>query len=276
MVDKAKGAKTDIKSLIVLEDYLSILLEAYPNPIRATDLAKKTDKSKAAISKIRKRILQVCDPKTMIFGRSFLLSDDLNTLQTLFVVFAAAGKHRQFLSSKLVRHFLSRKAIHPRIIEQFPTYAKYFEVGDTEFLFDKLLGMISKVDPKDLESLIKGYYINGSVLDPRNLPYFSKVLNKIQLEFKNDKELLRMLSIRDKFFYLIRDTLWSHIEKMSILDNLTQQERETYLNVYKHTVDFYLKKIFSQLNEPLVNAAITIGLNKNTLPLEVGSTALVK
>jgi len=267
--------KIDVKALIALDRYLTILLEAYPTPINATDLAYKARKSKPAISKIRDRLLQVCDVNSMLFKKGFVLSSETQSIQSLFLVFASTGRHRKFLSSKLVQNFISRKAIHPKIVRQYPLYDKYFNEDDTAFIFTKLLDAIARIDPQDLEEILKTYvFASPSLFSSHNLPDLSKVIAQIEFKFKDKKDLEKMFSIRDKFFLFSRESLWAYIHNMEILKTLAGSERSFYIKVYKHTLDFYLKKIFSQLNEPLVKAAQKLSLKKEDFPIEVGSTIL--
>ena len=266
----------DVKSLVVLDRYLTILLESYPKPLRASELAEKAGTTKPAISKIRDRLLRVCDPKAMLFEKGFVLSSDNNSLQSLFLVFAGTGRHRKFLSSKLVQRFVSRKALHPKIIKKFPLYEKHFTPDDTEFMLTKILEATSKIEPKDLEIILKTYYFNRpSSLDPKAIPDLSSVVDKIQFNFKNKRELQKMFLIRDKFYLFIRDSLWKRIEKMEILESISASERPFYVKVYKHTTDFYLRRVFKQVTEPLIKAATDLELDLRTLPVEVGATAII-
>jgi len=266
----------DVKSLIVLDRYLAILLESYPKPIRAAELAEKAKTSKSAITKIRERLLSVCDPKAMLFERGFVLSSDDGPLQSLFLVFAGTGRHRQFLSSKLVRRFVTQKALYPKIIKQFPKFETHFTAEDTEFMLTKILEATARIEPRDLQSFFKTYYFGKPAkLAVDTLPDISAIINKIQFKFKNQRDLQKTFVIRDKLFLFFRDSLWARIEKMDILDTLSSDERQFYIKTYKHTTDFYLKRSFEQLNEPLLAAAKNLGFSEKEIPVEIGSTVLV-
>lgn len=272
--EKTEG-KIDVKSLITLDRYLAILLDEYPNPIKAAELAQKTGKSKPAISKIRDRLLQVCDVNAMLFKKGFVLYPDIPTLQGLFLVFSATGRHRKFLSSRLIRDLITKKAIHPKIIKKFSLYGKYFTENDTTFIFTKILDAFSRVEPHDLELIIKTYILgNPTQWKLNSLPDIDPIINQMELKFKNKGDLEQAFSIRDKFYLFIRESTWARIHSMEILKNVTASERPFYIKIYKHTIDFYLKRIFNQLNQPLVKEAKKLSLSPETFPLELGSTIL--
>ena len=274
MKDKEKE-KLDVKSLIALDEYLTILLEAYPQPVRAFELADKTDKSKAAVSKIRERLIAVCEANTLLLNKGFVLRSDTQSLKNLFLVFAATGRHRKFLSSKFVKGFISKKAIHPKICKAFPIYQKYFTGDDTEFIFTKLLEALSRIEPKDLQDLLQSYVVTNTsrIFNQNSVPNLEPVLHQIEFNF-NKKDLEKALQIRDKLYLCIQDYLWTQIHKMEILNTLSTEEKAFYIKVYKNTTDFYLKKVFGALREPIIKQIKKLGLEPQSFPLEVGSTIL--
>ena len=81
-----------------------------------------------------------------------------------------------------------------------------------------------------------------------------KILKKLQFSFNNEDELIKTIVLRDKFFFLIRDALWTKVEEMDILKTLNDKDKASYKTIYKTTIDFYLRKIFSNFNESLIKA----------------------
>lgn len=244
----------DIKSLLSIEKYLSILIDSYPEPIRATDLADKTGHTKAAISKIRDRLLQLCDPKKMSFEKGFVLAENFNMIPTYFIVFLLHGKHTKFLSSRFFKALVSGKVIHQKISTLFPPWAQRFSEDDTTFIINKLIESIVNLSSKDFQFLYKLATSRKptNLLTLKFLNDLSTATKKFKLSFNNKDEFLKALYLRDKLFFLFRDIAWIKITEIKILEKLDDKTRKAYMIVYKDTADFYLRQIFEQNSESLL------------------------
>lgn len=267
--------KTESKSLRLLDKYVSVLVDAYPEPIRATELAGRAGLSKPAVTKVRDRLMQLCNPKAMAFDKGFVLFEDEKVLGKLFQIFAANGRHRQFLQSKFVRAFIASRPIHSIILARFPLYKKYFNEQDTKFLVNLVMETASRLDPFDLQDLIKSIEKKGSVISGYNISVnMQKVINDLQFSIRNEEELHMILQLRDKCFFLIRDYLWAAIESMKMLKQLESEDRSAYVSVYKHTADFYLRELFQSFNDPIISAAKSSSIKTTGLKLDIGATLL--
>lgn|GEM_PF-6085406 len=246
----------DTKSLLPLEKYLETLVKTYPTPIRANELADKTGYSKAAVSKIRDRLLQICDQNIMLFDKGFVLSDSLNILPQIFIVFLAHGKHRSFLASRFFKAFIKPEKIHQRIAEIFPLYANVFTVEETGFLIGKLVESINRLPEADFKFLLKLISAKkpADVLKLKSLDTIQESLKKLEFTLNNKEELLIAIQLRDKFFFIIRDFLWAQIDGMRILKREEFSKRESYIFVYKDTIDFYLRDVFENVKPGLSKA----------------------
>jgi hypothetical protein len=266
-----------IKELITLYDYLAVLVEAYPEPVRATDLAERADKTKPAITKMRDRLMKVCDIKAMALEKGFILASSSDIFINLFLAFAANGRHQQFLSSKFVRTIIDSKNIHSMVIAKFPLYAKYFSQDDTNFIIHQAIAVASNMEPDDLKILVRALSKERpNFTDSDFLLRLQKVFDKLQFSIKNKDELYTALLLRDKLFFLIRDYLWSQMEAMEILKSLELPERDAYAKVYKHTIDFYLRRIFGSLTEPIKKAAAKSSINIDKISFDVGASVYVQ
>jgi len=267
--------KVDAKSLIHLEKYVSVLTDTYPQPVRATELAKKTHTSKPAITKIKDRLMQICDVRTFAFEHGFVLSFKWDVLYNLFIVSAANKHHKQFLSSRFVKAFLNSKHIHVKITSAIPLYAGYFTEDDTNLLLDLILDNLSNIDPDDFAFLMKAVSMQPtSFTENTVLISIQKIITKLEFKIRNEEEMFKVISLRDKFFFLLRDSLWAYIQNMKILETLQTDERDNYIEVYKNTIDFYLRRIFEGVNEPISKAAAKSSLRLGHLS-PVGATLLV-
>ena len=246
----------DPKNLLPLAKYLLILVESYPQPIRANVLAEKTGHSKAAISKIRERLMQVCDPDPMVFEKGFVLSQNFNLIPSIFIALLAHGSHKRFLTSRFFRTFVSSRKVHDKIVTIFPPYGERFTSDETGFLIQKIVGVIERLSPSDFKLLLELLTSRkpSTVTELAALQDVTKNLKKIEFTFRNKEEFVKTIILRDKFFFLIRDVLWAKIEEMKILTKLDKKNKVMYKNVYKTTIDHYLRDIFSILNESLMSA----------------------
>jgi hypothetical protein len=261
----------------MLDKYVSVLVDAYPKPVRPTELAEKTGLSKPAVTKVRGRLMQLCSPKVMALDKGFLLVDDFNVFAKLFQIFAANGRHRQFFQSKFVRMFITSRPIHSKIQQVFPLYARYFDEQDTKFLVGTIIDIVSRLDPAELQYLMKSAARQMPITsDYRILIKLQKLIGDIHLSIRDDEELRRVLQIRDKLFFLTQDYLWGAVESMKILNELGQDERAIYISVYKHTIDFYLRQLFESFNEPIVAAATVSSIDMKDTKLDMGATVLVQ
>jgi len=269
-------AKIDTRSLLSLEKYIVVLVENYPQQLRAVDLAKKTDSTKPAITKIKNRLVQICDLKSYAFNRSFVLSPSDDVLVNLFLVFAANKHHKKFLSSRFVKAFFDSKTIHKKIIADFPLYSKYFSESDTGLFINLILENISNIDSEDFSFLMKALKMKPSAItDGAVMSNIGKLFQHFEFTIQDQEKLKAILSLRDRFFFLIRDSMWVFIENMKILQTLNENERHNYTSVYKNTIDFYLRQIFEGFNEPILEAARKSSLRVGSL-MEVGSTVFLK
>ena len=253
----AEQEEFDIRGLYQLEKYLSVLVDCYPEPVRAARLAEKTGYTKAAVSKIRERLVEICDRNPMIFEKGFVLSTKSNVLFSVFVVFLAHGNHKKFLKSRFFRAIIDGKRIHSKIISQFPIYEERFSVEDTTFFVKKIIESVERLPPKDFKFLVKIFSArkNEKLLFYQHMDNIRSIMNKLHFSLDNKNEVSRIISIRDKFFFLIRDFLWTKIVDMEILKKQDSKTRTAYEKVYKDTVDFYLRRTFKGFDESLLKSA---------------------
>jgi hypothetical protein len=271
-----KSSPPEIRALIPLERYLDVLVEEYPHSIRPVDLATKTIHSKAAVSKLRGKLLKLCDEKTMALDRGFLLKPDLEVLASLFQVYALTGRHKEFLSSRFVKELFESERFHRTISALFPPYDRYFVEEDTAFLTDKLLDIVANIDPEELRRVIRILSSGPTRVTAFALGMsFSKILERVHFSIDSKDELRRVITIRDKLFYLVRDFLWTRIDDMRIFKRIDLAQKRKYLSVYKDTIDFYLRQYFELTTKPIMQAAIASGISKVPTVPPLGSAVLV-
>jgi hypothetical protein len=273
---RKENSAPDIRTLIALESYLTVLVREYPRPIRPVELANKTQHTKAAVSKLRVKLLKLCDERTMALDRGFLLKSDFPVLANLFQVFALTGKHREFLSSQYVKELFESERFHSMISAMFPLYARYFRVDDTSFLTDKILNITANVDPDELRRIIRLLSGGPTKIIAFALGMsFSKILERVHFSINSQEELMKVIILRDKLFYLVKDFLWSRLDTMRIFKTMDMEKKQKYHEVYKNSVDFYLRQYFELTTEPIKQAAKASGITGITKFPAVGSAVLV-
>ncbi|MDG6949487.1 MAG: hypothetical protein JRM77_06555 [Nitrososphaerota archaeon] len=267
--------QVDAKSLIPLMPYLTVLTEVYPNPIRASVLAQKTSRSKAAVTKVKGRLLQVCDVREMALGAGFRLVPTFDAFLNLFLVFSASGEERRFLGSRYASLFLKGDQVHEALATHIPRYSDYFTDEETSFMMDKVLEIVSGVSPSSLrqfaKSIIKGSADDAGYILSRFVP---NILRDLKLTIKDEHELRLAISVRDKLFLAARDLVWSYVGNLSILRTVNARDREDYLRVYKHTTDYYLTHLFEALNTPIFEAARASSIQPKPRMAIIGSSLL--
>lgn len=265
------------RTLIPLIKYLEILVDSYPEPIRAIELADKTDHTKAAISKVRDRLLQLCDQNRMVFEKGFVLSESSDLILPIFIVFLAHGEHRRFLRSRFFRALINPKKIHRKIAKEFLLYGERFTMNETEFLIQKFIESIDRLPEKDFKFLLKLLSAKkpNQILQLKSLTSIQPILNKLEFIFNNKEELLIAITIRDKFFFMIRDFLWAYTEGMEILKKQDLITRKNYISVYKNTIDFYLRVIFERIEPSLLKASKKFLKKNMELQIKIGASHLM-
>lgn len=264
----------EARELLQLVEYLAVLADAYPSPVNSTSLAHRLGKSKAAVTKVRERLLKVCDKTKMALDRAFVLRPDLDTVGVLLLVFAANGKHERFLKSRFITSLVGPAKVHAKLSATFPLYGQYFEEADTAFIVSKGLAALSSANPEALRSVARALSKPTNMMTSAAwLQGAQQVIGGVKLEVKDRTDLERVLSIRDKLFFLVREFLWKAMQDMQILKTMPEENCETYVTVYKHTIDFYLRRVFEALNEPIRKAAEEAGLAIGGSP-QIGASVL--
>jgi hypothetical protein len=239
-----RSENEDLREFEGLTNYIEVLLATYPKPITRKELAEKMDVSQAAISKVRNRLLKLCDRNTLIFNRKLVLKSG-ETFWKLLVLFFLKMKPTQVLLSNYGREILKQLDIHSKISKSIKEYPLYFSEKDTQVIIKialhniKNFQIINHIKTRLNNSQEWAMWLSGQYISS-----IQSVLEKLDLPIENTEDVLSILKLRDKLFYLIRDLVSQQMEKMSIVQKLNSDEKSTYLQIYLNTVDFYLKRIF--------------------------------
>ena len=252
--------EVDVKNLLPLAKYLLILVESYPQPIRATVLAEKARHSKAAISKIRDRLMEICDPDLMAFEKGFVLSQNFNLIPSIFIVLLANGNHKKFLTSRFFRTFVSSQKVHDKIAAIFKPYGERFTPDETGFLIQKIAESIERLPSSDFEFLLRVLTSRkpSAVAELTSLQNVEKTIKKLEFTFKNKEEFTKTMVLRDKFFFLIRDVFMGQNRRNENSYKLGQKNQN---NAQKRLQNYNRLLSERHISQTLMNLLISAGKN---------------
>ena len=227
-----------------MTNYIEVLMTAFPKPITRKELAQKTGVSQAAITKVKDRLLRLCDQNALIFSRKLILRTD-ETFWKLLVLYFLQMKPTKILLSNYGWEMIKQMNIHSKISERFKEYSSHFNEEDTETIIRIMLYNLGNFQiTNQIKTSIGDPQVRMMLLSTQYATAMESIFQKLDFPMENIEDLLSILTIRDKLFYLTKQLLWQQIQKASILQELSKTEKTTYLKVYSKTIDFYLRKLF--------------------------------
>ena len=238
-----------------LTHYTDVLISAFPIPIARKELAQKVGVTQAAITKVKDRLFKLCDKNALIFGRKLILRTD-ETFWRLLVLYFLQMKPTKMLLSNYGREMIKKMNIHSKISERIEEYPSHFREEDTETILRIALYNIGNFQiTNQIKTSIGNPQQRMTLLSTQYTTAMESILRKLDLPIESIEDLLSILTIRDRLFYLARQLIWQRVQKTSILQELSKTERITYLKVYSKTIDFYLAKLFHIATDFIKRAA---------------------
>jgi len=215
----------DLRQFEGLTNYIEVLMSTFPTPITRKELAQKTGVSQAAITKIKKRLLELCEPNALIFSSKLILRTD-ETFWKLLVLYFLQMKPTKLLLSNYGWEMIKRMNIHPEISKRFNEYSSHFSQKDTETIIRIALYNLKNFQiTNQIKTTIGDPQQRMMLLSTQYATAMGSVLQKLDLQIENIEDLLSILTIRDKLFYLTKQLLWQQVGKASILRELSQTEK---------------------------------------------------
>lgn len=266
-----KSEEQSLDSLESVLNYIDVLVESYPEPISRTQLAEKAGVSKAAVTKVGDRLFGLCNPDALIFSRKLILRTDSIFIKILAVYFTKLRPAR-ILKSRYGLAVLRKVGIHSKICEAFPEYFLYFDEYDTETMIKIILHNIDKLRIKDqIKATIEGIQNKLLSISMTYIENFGILIEQFDLPLENDADLAAILRIRDKGFLLTKHIMLKQIRNADILLQLSDTDREKYLDVYSTTVDYYLKKVLTSFTNYIASMAQKKGVDFKEDYQKIGS-----
>jgi hypothetical protein len=217
--------KDEFHELEGLVGYIDVLMDSFPEPISRKVLAQKAGVSQPAISKVKNRLLGLCEHNAFVFSSKLVLRTD-GTFWRLFIFYFLQMKPTKMLLSNYGWQMIKRMNLHSKISGKIRNYALYFDEKDTE--------IITRILLHNLDNFQVVSQIRASISNPQqrtmllSLQYISAVQNilqKLDLPIQEAKDLRDILTLRDKLFYFAKDLILHQIQKASILRELSTEEK---------------------------------------------------
>jgi len=245
MTSLEKAEYDDISQFEGLTNYVEVLMNEFPRPIARKELAQKMGISQAAITKVKDKLYKLCDHDRLVFNSRIILKTDKTTFLRLFILQFLRMEPAKILLSKYGREMIKRMDIHNKISQQFKEYSVHFNEKDTENVIKIALYNLKNFQAIDeIRTRIKDPQQRAMLLSFKFAASMENIIKKFDLPMENSDDLIGILTLRDKLFYLIKQLICQRVEKASILEELSKTEKALYLKVYSQTIDFYLKKLF--------------------------------
>jgi hypothetical protein len=159
--------------LTPLVRYFAILANKYPRPLSNKELAQYARVSKAAISKVRDRLYEVCDDRWLGRRRRLLLRIDTESAVKIFLAFLFAGQLKPLVKSPYGKAIVAKwvEGYYHKIGKSLPELRQFFDTDDAIFVSDLLATALAdsvahldfltleKLDAAGAQSTIVGYLV---------------------------------------------------------------------------------------------------------------------
>ena len=227
--------------------YISVLVDTYPKPITRAELAEKSGVSKAAVTKQNERLYEFSNKNEFAF-RGLVLNEKGDVPGKIAWMFITNKRFSRFVKSRYFRAIIQSAQIHEKLTESYPAYGDYFVSSDTAFMIQTVLVKAMVLDhfqhfgqrvtnPDDQAFMWSMSFI-------RLIP---KAMESIDLEVRDKEDLLRWLTLRDKWYFFIEHLIFEGIRSLEILREV--DDPGSFIRVYEATVKFYLGKAFDAVTQ---------------------------
>lgn len=247
-----------MESLKTLNKYIKVLVNEYPVPITQSELANKSSVTKSAVSKIRDRLLELCDMRIIAYERKMVLKSDFETFAKVFHLYFLHSKARKLFNSKYTKAVLDETRIYEEFTKKLEafSFSKYFNKDDINWAINLVLQNVSSFQiRKDSFSAIAS--VIGSEIEDKDLteivPYIqlaTKLLTNFEITLENEVELKKTLLLRDKAYFFIKNNLNKIIAELEVVKEIEDsEERHARINLLYVIAEHYMNKIFKQVTE---------------------------
>ena len=269
----------ELDEMSSMERYIEVLLEKFPTPITQKELAHETAVTKSAISKIRDRIVLLCDIEVLGYEKKLLLSSKTETFTRLLLFFFSRLKPQVFLKSNYLKSVVKRWNIHEKFKKHLAnlSYSDFFNEENTDKIVELVLHNLSiialpqhfnyheiKRAKKDVGFLMR-FFAYFPVLD--------NLSSNLDLAiFADEKELIDLLRLRDKVFYFVLHNSLKAIQNWEVVTSIEENNtKKVSIEAYLKVVDYYARKYANDFTSKAAARAKKKGIAFKSKYFEIGA-----
>jgi len=254
----------ELDEMTSIERYIEALLDEFPNPITQKELAEKTAVTKSAISKVRSKIVALCNVTVLGYQKKLLLGSDQETFSRLLLFFFNRLKPQVFFKSSYLKSLIKKMDVHNKISKHLANlhYSDYFDEKDTNKFIEIILYNVSAIrlpSPYFRDEMLKrkmdesGFLMRFAAYVPIINDFFSNFEVAI---FANDKELIDLLGLRDKVFYFIMHNSERILQDWEVVTDVKDADKKAvYIEAYLKVIDYYVRKFANHFTSKMATRA---------------------
>src|SRR6267143_660230 len=131
-----RDSNGNVSDLMPLVRYLGILTHKYPRALSHKDLAEYAHVSKAAVSKVKDRLYEVCDDRWLGRRRRLLLRTDNKSAAQIFSAFFFTGQLKSLIKSTYGKALIEKwvQGYYITAAKTLPELREFFSQEDAIFV----------------------------------------------------------------------------------------------------------------------------------------------
>jgi len=270
----------ELDDMSSMERYIEVLLGKFPKPINQKELAKETSVTKSAISKIRDRIVPLCDIEVLGYEKKLLLNSNTETFTKLLFFFFSRLKPQIFLKSNYLKSVVKSWNVHEKLTKHLAnlSYSRFFNEDDTNKIVEIIFYNLSTITFPQLH--FNYHQIKRAKADAGLLMLFFAyfpVLGNLSSNFdgaifENEKELNDLLRLRDKAFYFVLHNFKKGFQNWEVVTNIKEDDtKKVYVEAYLKVVDYYARKYANDFTSKAATRAKKKGIGFKSQYFEIGA-----
>ena len=262
-VEKQKTQESAEDLIASIGRYVEALIESYPVALSQKELAEKAEVSPSAVSKIKERLYPLCDINILAYNSQFLLSPNFDLFKSVIKEHTESNnliRALKLLSTEYAEKTVDQIDIHKILVKKAPLMA-IFSKEETKMLAKIVMRIFRSIklpiaDEKKMGDIIGVFGESNS--DSKQSGFLLGLLLGLRQEtngfdwpIDSEKDILTLITIRDKSFYLLKDLVCNFSEKLSVFETLEEDDKQQYRVVMEKISDHYLKKYFDVFTNSL-------------------------
>lgn len=249
--------------------YIQALVDSYPRPITQSELARRCHVTKSAISKTRYALLELCDLPTVALKKKLVLKSDFKTFMEIFHVHFLQSKTVELFESDYAKTMLDPAPIYNKLsqgLEEF-SFRKYFSKEDIAWAIRLVLQNVVSFQIQKETIGIMVAALSEKIKDENLteiIPYIQlagRLFANFEISIRNEAELKKTLTLRDKTHLFIKDNATRVISKLDVIREMPDsEEKRVGLDFLSKIVGSIITKASNEITETLQQQAEAKGI----------------